>query len=155
MGLRPEWFSYMTGEIAEIFAELDRIASHVSTPKDTVLFRCGERVSGIFIIYSGTVLMSLDGADDVFPPRRLGPGEIVGLPATLTGNYSLSAQTTEDAELGFIAAPRVNDLFECSPRLCLLAMRVIGAEIAKTRAALRDCLPHLPHDQDLTAPDVV
>jgi CRP-like cAMP-binding protein len=104
----------MSGEIAELCAELTRLSSSVRMPKGAVLFRCGDRVSGIFIIHRGVVRMSLDGADSVFPARKLGPGEIVGLPATLTGNYSLSAEVTEDAELGFVPAQRITDMPRCA-----------------------------------------
>jgi CRP-like cAMP-binding protein len=135
-----------SGEFAELINELDRIATRVSLPKGKLLFRCGDTVSGIFVIHSGTVRMSLDGADATFPPRFLGPGELVGLPATLTGTYSLSAQVAEDAALGFVAARRVTELFECSPRLCMLAMRLIGDEIARTRSQLRDSVPQLTQD---------
>ena len=142
----PSLWPEMSGEIAELCAELTRLSSSVTMPKGAILFRCGDRVSGIFVIHRGVVRMSLDGADSVFPARKLGPGEIVGLPATLTGNYSLSAEVTEDAELGFVPAQRITDLFECSPRLCLTAMRLIGEEVARTRATLRDGIPHLPQN---------
>lgn len=86
--------------------------------------------------------MSLDAAADrLFPPVTLGPGEIAGLPATLTGTYSLSAEVAEPSELGFIPAPRVTELLECSPRLCLLATRAISQEIARMRTALRETPP--------------
>lgn len=137
----------MTGEIAELSAELDRIASKVNMPRGTMLFRCGDLVSGVFVVHKGAVIMSIEGAESAFPPRVLGPGQIVGLPASLTGTYSLSARVAEDAELGFIPARQVTDLFECSPRLCLLAMRIIGEEIARTRTILRDGVPHLSAQQ--------
>lgn len=82
--------------------------------------------------------MTLDTSEGIFPPRIMGPGEMLGLPATLTGSYSLSAVVLEDAELGYIPAPRMNELLECSPRLCMLATRVMSQEIARMRAALRD-----------------
>ena len=129
----------MPKDLAELAAELDRAASGVSLSEGTPLFRCGDPVSGVFIVRKGAVRMSLDtAAAPLFPPVILGPGEIAGLPATLTGTYSLSAEVAEAAELGFIPADRVVDLLECNPRFCFLATRLISREIARMRSALRE-----------------
>jgi CRP-like cAMP-binding protein len=142
----------MSKDLVELAAELDRAASKVSLREGTPLFRRGDPVSGVFIIRKGAVRMSLDNsAAQLFPPVTLGPGEIAGLPATLTGTYSLSAEVVEPAELGFIPADRVMDLLECNPRLCLLATRFIGREIARMRSALRET-PPLDH-RDESTPD--
>jgi CRP-like cAMP-binding protein len=128
----------MNTDLAELQTELDRLASNISLPAGAVLFRCGDPASGVFLVRKGSVRMSLDDAEGVFPERLFGPGDILGLPAALTGHYSLSARIAEAAELGYVPAPLVNSLLECSPRLCLLATRVMSAEIARMRAALRD-----------------
>jgi CRP-like cAMP-binding protein len=123
---------------AELKTELDRLASSLSLPAGAALFRCGDPATGLFLVRKGSVRMILDSAERVFPERIVGPGEIVGLPATLTGHYSLSARAAEEAELGYVPAALVNSLLECSPRLCLLATRVMSTEIARMRSALRD-----------------
>jgi CRP-like cAMP-binding protein len=131
----------MPTEIAELATELDQVASKVSLRKGTALFHRGDPVSGVFVVRKGTVTLSVDGPDALYPPRTLGPGEIVGLPATLIGHYSLAARVAEDAELGFIPAPKVAEILECSPRLCMAAMRAMSEEIARVRAALRETPP--------------
>lgn len=136
----------MNSDLTELKTELDRIATTVNMPSGTLLFRCGDAAAGVFLIRKGSVRMTLNSADGIFAPRTVGPGEILGLPATLTGSYSLSAQVAEDAELGYIPAPRVNALLECSPRLCLLATRIMSDEISRMRAALRDRLPGALHN---------
>lgn len=128
----------MTTDLSELEAELERIASTISLPAGAVLFHCGDPASGVFLVRKGAVRMALDDSESAFHDRLLGPGEIVGLPAALTGHYSLSARVAEDSELGYVPAPLVNSLLECSPRLCLLATRVMSAEIARMRSALRD-----------------
>lgn len=131
----------------ELCAELDRIASSLSVPSGTMLFRCGEPVSGVYLVRKGAISLSLEAAaNHVFPPRTLGPGDIAGLPATLTGHYSLSAQVIEDADIGFVPAHRVAELFEASPRLCLLATRFISEEIARMRSLLKDIPPLDNHE---------
>lgn len=131
----------MTVNISVLHDELDRLASNVSMPSGTLLFRCGDPVSGIFIIRSGAVNMFLDTGAKTHLAKTLGPGEVAGLPAALTGVYSLSAQVAEDAELGFIPAPVVSALLERSPHLCLIAARAMSDEIARTRSGIRETLP--------------
>lgn len=128
----------MSVKSTELHAALDRMASPILVPRGQYLFHCGDPVSGVFLIRSGSVLMELDSAPHIYPSRMLGPGEIAGLPATLTGIYSLSALVAEDAELGFLPAARVTELLETSPRICLAAMTMISEEVARMRSALKE-----------------
>lgn len=139
-------FTLMMSDLAELETELERLASKISLPAGAVLFHCGDPASGVFLVRKGSVRMTLDNAAGVFPERLIGAGEIVGLPAALTGHYSLSARIAEDAELGYVPAPLVNSLLECSPRLSLLATRVMSAEIARMRSALRDGVQIAGHE---------
>lgn len=137
----------MTKDFSELVNELDRAASSVILRKGTALFRRADPLSGVFIVRKGAVTMSVDGENSIYPSRRLGPGEIAGLPATFTGYYSLTALVTEDSELGFVPGPKVAEILELSPRLCLVAMRLMSEEIARARSALRD-VPQLEHDEE-------
>jgi CRP-like cAMP-binding protein len=128
----------MSKEIAELASVLDRMASSVALRKGTALFHCGDPLSGVFVIRKGAVTMAVDGTNTVYPPRTLGPGEIAGLPATLTGHYSLTAKVTEDSELGFIPGHKVTELLECSPHLCMIAVRIMSEEINRMRTALKE-----------------
>jgi len=128
----------MSVQSTELHAALDRVASPIFVPRGQYLFHCGDPVSGVFLIRSGAVLVELDSASQAYPPRVLGPGEIAGLPATLTGTYSLSALVAEDSELGFLPAARVTEMLETSPRICLLAMTLISQEVARMRSALKE-----------------
>lgn len=132
----------MSVETQELNSELDRIASLVSMPGGTLLFRCGDPVAGVFVIHRGAVTLFVDTpTKSPWLAKTLGPGEIAGLPAALTGTYSLSARVAEDAELGFIPAGEVSALLERSPHLCLIAARAMSDEIARMRSGLRDSLP--------------
>jgi CRP-like cAMP-binding protein len=131
---------YMTPDISALHNELNSVASRVSLPLGSMLFRCGDPVSGIYLIRSGAVTMYLDAPAETHIAKALGPGDIAGLPAALTGVYSLSARVTADAELGFISADEVTALLERSPHLCLLAARSMSDEIARTRSGIRNTL---------------
>jgi CRP-like cAMP-binding protein len=128
----------MALDLSELIAELNRIASDISLNTGAILFHSGDPVSGVFIVRDGTVRLSLGTPTEIYPPRVLGPGEIAGLPATLTGTYSLTAEVAQPAKLGFVSSGQVSDLLEGSPRLCFLAMRFISEEIARVRTALKE-----------------
>ena len=65
----------------EVRAPLNRIAVPQSIPANTVLFRLGDPVQGVYLIHSGTVALSLPNA--VEPPRITGPGAVLGIPASI------------------------------------------------------------------------
>lgn len=135
----------MPSDSSELITELNRIASGISKDGGTILFRSGDPVSGVFIVRRGAVRLSLGVPSDLYPPRTLGPGEIAGLPATLTGNYSLTAEVVgPHAELGYVPSHDVSALLEGSPRLCFMAMHLISEEISRARAALKET-PSLRH----------
>lgn len=131
----------MSLDLSELISELNRVASDVSMNKGAVLFHGGDPVAGVFIVRKGAVRLSLGSPSKVYPPQLLGPGQILGLPATLTGTYSLTAEVEQQAELGFVPSHRVSDILECSPHLCFLAMRFISEEIARVRSALKEMPP--------------
>jgi len=136
----------MSKEFSELAAELDRLASNVSLRRGTALFHAGDPLSGVFVVRKGSVLLSVDGDNCIYPPRTAGPGEILGLPATLTGHYSLTAKVIEESELGFVPGPKVTEMLEVSPRLCMIAMRLMSEEIARVRSALKETPPLEHHD---------
>ena len=130
-------------ELFQLSAELEILASTVRMPSGAMLFRCGDPVTGVFLIRSGNVLLYFDEQTQPILHKTMGPGEIAGLPAALTGTYSLSAQVVEDAELGFVPADRVAALLERSPQMCMIAARAMSDEIARMRSGLKDAVLHL------------
>ncbi len=122
----------------QLRTELERLASIVSKPKGTVLFRRGDPVSGAFLIREGKVNLELDPAIPIYPPRTLRSGSIVGLPASVSGAaYSLTARVMEDSELGYIPRQEVIELLESNPHLCFEAMEMVSEEISRMRSALK------------------
>jgi CRP-like cAMP-binding protein len=122
----------------ELKIQLERLASIVSRPKGTVLFRRGEEVSGIFLIREGKVNLGLDSDGGLYPTRSLGPGSVLGLPATVSGAaYSLTAEVTEDSELGFVPRQAVIVLLRESPFLCFQVMEMLSDEISGIRSAMK------------------
>ena len=119
-------------------AELERLATIVLKPNGTTLFRRGDAVSGLFLIRSGQVSLGLDRETPGYPARILGPGAIVGLPATVSGKpYSLTAKVVDDAELAFVPRDAVLECLQNNPRLCFQVMDMLSGEISDIRSAFR------------------
>jgi CRP-like cAMP-binding protein len=122
---------------SQLQTELGHLASVLHKQKGAILFRRGDPGIGVFLIRKGKVSLQLDGDIALYPSRALGPGAIVGLPATISGEaYSLAAEVIEDAELGFVSRDDFLALMKKDTSLCLEAMDLLGKEIASIRSAL-------------------
>jgi CRP/FNR family transcriptional regulator, cyclic AMP receptor protein len=73
-------------------------------PSGAILFQEGEPADGIFLVCRGAVKLSVGSSHgDTLLLRSVGPGEILGLSATLTGQgHEVTAETTTSAQLVFI-----------------------------------------------------
>jgi CRP/FNR family cyclic AMP-dependent transcriptional regulator len=83
---------------------LSAITSSASYPKGATLFVEGQPARGVFILCSGRVKLSTSSADGKTLILRISePGEVLGLPATVTGTcYELTADVVEPAQANFI-----------------------------------------------------
>jgi hypothetical protein len=89
-----------TSRSADLQSALEQKCERITKPKSTVLFRRGEKASGMFVLFSGKVTLEF-GLDA--PNRSCAPVALLGLSSGITGhNYSMTATVTEDAELGFL-----------------------------------------------------
>jgi len=92
----------MVGETAAAHLRyiLEQQGERVRKPKSTVLFRRGDKASGMFDVLSGKLSLDL-GVDSALSTSH-GAGALAGLPSIIPGqNYSVPPTVTEDAELGF------------------------------------------------------
>ena len=111
--------------------------SRMAAAKGTFLFRRGDDDKGIFLVISGKVRLGLGKNPAGFPTRELGPGAVLGLPATLSHSlYSLSAEVIEDSEVVFLSRTRTLALLREHTPLCLEVMSLLSEELARTRGAL-------------------
>lgn len=120
----------------ELQLELRRLSSTLRRQKGTFLFRRGDPGKGVFLIRKGKVGLRLEGGDKLLPSRVLGPGSILGLPATLAdAPYSLTAEVSEDAEVDFVSRSDFLALLAKDAHLCLQALNLLSKEIASLRSA--------------------
>ncbi|MGB8522297.1 MAG: Crp/Fnr family transcriptional regulator [Candidatus Acidiferrales bacterium] len=84
---------------------LSLITSPASYPKGATLFVEGQAPRGVFILCAGRVKLSTSAIDGKTLIVRIGdPGEVLGLPATVTGTpYELTADVIEPAQANFIS----------------------------------------------------
>ena len=82
---------------------LAAIISSAAYPKGATLFVEGQPARGVFILCSGRVKLSTSSADGKTLILRIAePGEVLGLPATVTGtSYELTADIIEPAQANF------------------------------------------------------
>jgi len=79
--------------------------------------------------------MSL-GHSLLYPARSLGAGNIIGLPATFSGEpYSLTAKAERDCRLDFIPRARLLDLLRDNPKVGFQIVRMLSEEIFQMRKA--------------------
>ena len=111
---------------------LEAIASAVAKSKGCTLFRRGEESFGVFIIQEGKVALSVGTPDG--PTRSLGPGCIIGVPGTLSGEgYSLTARTINDCKLAFIPRETLLDFLRRNPQHCFQLVEMLSKEISEMR----------------------
>ena len=125
-----------------VLAAMDDISSSATYPKDAVLFVEGQEPRGVFVICHGRVKLSTNSAAGQSIIVRIAePGEIVGLPGTISGApYELSAEAIEPIQANFIprdaflrflkengeAALRVGQMLAKIYHATLLEVRYLG-----------------------------
>ena len=86
---------------------LATITSAASYPKGATLFVEGQAPRGVFVLCAGRVKLSTTSIDGRTLIVRISePGELLGLPATVTGKpYELTADVIEPTQANFITRP--------------------------------------------------
>ncbi len=84
---------------------LAAITSTAAYPKGATLFVEGQAPRGVFVLCNGKAKLSTSSADGRTLILRISePGEVLGLPATVTGKpYELTAETIESSQANFIS----------------------------------------------------
>jgi CRP-like cAMP-binding protein len=116
---------------------LTETGSRMHFGQGDLLFQRGDEVRGVFLILSGQVRLGLGDKSNAVPARDLGPGAILGLPATLSDSpYSLTAEVLAQAEVVYLSRPAMLELLSTRSRVCFEVMNLLSEELAETRNAL-------------------
>ena len=142
-----------------VIARLDEISSPLTYSRDAILFVEGQEPRGVFVICNGRVKLSTSSSDGKSIIVRVAePGELVGLPATISGKpYELTAEALEPVQANFIpreafleflrqggeAAVRIAEILSQIYRATLSEVRYLGLS-ASTAEKLARFLLDLP-----------
>jgi len=85
-------------------------------------------------VRKGRVRLTLHGANEELTDRIVGPGHILGLPATLSDQpYSLTAETMEDSEFAVVDRKRLITLLRRRNDLSLQVVDILADEVRRMR----------------------
>lgn len=119
--------------------QLQAIATPVLKEKGTVLFRFGQSCCGAFLVRRGQVKLSIQGSPGLYPETTVGPGSVLGLPATFSGEpYSLTAASESKCCLDFIPRRRLLALLHRNPDAGCQVLRLLSEEIFRIRKVVKN-----------------
>lgn len=109
---------------------LDTITFTNVYPEKAVLFWEGEAPRGVFVVCHGTAKLSVSSNDGrTLVTRIVGPGEVMGLSSSISGNpYKTRAETLEVSQVNFIGGAELQYLFETHHQTSLNAARALALE---------------------------
>ena len=118
-----------------LWTALEKIATPMTAAKGAFLFRQGEPARGVFLLRKGKIRLYLhSGGKRDLSHRLVGPGSILGFPATFSNSaYSLSAENLHQCEIGFVEASDLIELMSQDTELCFYALQSMSQEVRKLR----------------------
>jgi CRP-like cAMP-binding protein len=122
----------------DLFEALEKRATLVRCEEDKVLFRQGDMPMALYLLRSGCVKMTMTALNgETLVSMTTSQGALLGLPGFI-GNqpYTLTAQASKGAELGFISRADFSELMLTNPALSLKVLSVLAAEVRNARAAM-------------------
>ena len=123
---------------SRLLTALDRMTTTSMRPGGAILFRQGENPGGVFILRKGRVRLLLHTSDGQHTYRIVGPGHVLGLPATITDQpYSLTAKALEECELAVVDGKRVMNLLRHRNDLTLDVVAILAEEVRRVRNRTR------------------
>jgi CRP/FNR family transcriptional regulator len=123
-----------TGLPPQALRQLSGMHSPDEYPSGAVLFQEGEPAEGIFLLCGGAVKLSVGSSHgDTLVLRSAGPGEILGLSSTLTGQgHEVTAETTTASRVIFI---RRKEFLRYLHEHCDICMQVVQSLSNEVHAA--------------------
>ncbi len=116
---------------AESLKAFDEIKSVGSYPRGAVLFAEGRPVRGIFILCDGRAKLSIcSDAGKRLTLRIAGPGEVLGLGATLSNTaYEVTAELLDNSQVVFVRRKDLMRFLRDNRSVCLEVVRMLSQDL--------------------------
>ncbi len=136
---------------AESLKAFDEIKSLASFPRSTVLFAEGRPVRGIYILCDGRAKLSIcSDSGKRLTLRIAGPGEVLGLGATLSNSaYEVTAELLDNSQVVFVRRKELLKFLREHRTVCLEVVRMLSQDLhgayerVRTIAMVRTRHPHM------------
>jgi CRP/FNR family transcriptional regulator, cyclic AMP receptor protein len=116
---------------AESLKAFDEIKSPASYPRGSVLFAEGRPVRGIYILCDGRAKLSIcSDAGKRLTLRIAGPGEVLGLGATLSNTpYEITAELLDNSQAVFVRRKDLLKFLREHREVCLEVVRMLSQDL--------------------------
>jgi CRP/FNR family transcriptional regulator len=116
---------------AESLKAFDEIKSLGSYPRSTILFAEGRAVRGIYILCDGRAKLSIcSDTGKRLTLRVAGPGEVLGLGATLSNTpYEITAELLDNSQVVFVRRKDLLKFLREKPELCMQVVRMLSQDL--------------------------
>jgi CRP/FNR family transcriptional regulator, cyclic AMP receptor protein len=127
--LRPDrLFCDLPADALEAF---DLIKSLSMYPRGTTLMREGQAARGVFVLCQGRVKLSVcSEAGKRLTLRIAGPGEVLGLSASLSGGpYEVTAETLDNAQVAVVKRKDLLRFLRDHREACLQVVQLLSQDL--------------------------
>ncbi len=134
--------TFLTRLPAAFTKSLDRMAKEICHSGQAILFVEGRPSQGVVVIVSGRVKLTIASVDGrTIIVRIAGPGEVLGLSATVIGRpCELTAETMEPSCVKLIPGESFRQWLRAHPELAFHVAQELAAEYSNTCHQLRSML---------------
>jgi CRP/FNR family transcriptional regulator len=126
---RPDrLFCDMPAESLTAFDEIKLLGAY---PRSAILFAEGRAVRGIFILCEGRAKLSICAENGKRLTLRIaGPGEVLGLGATLSNTpYEVTAELLDTSQVVFVRRKELLKFLREHPSICLQIVRMLSHDL--------------------------
>src|SRR3954463_10309955 len=116
---------------AEALVAFDTIKSLAKVPRGEVLFQEGRLPRGIFVLCEGRAKLSVcSEAGKRLMLRVAGPGEVLGLSATMSGKpYEITAEVLDNAQVAFVKRKELLRFLRDHREACMQVVHLLSQDL--------------------------
>lgn len=131
----PEGLSAFSAD-PELIKTLETHSKPVSMGPDRVLFRQGDLPFGLFILTTGTAVVTMRAGNEIVMQIRTEAGALLGIPAVLGDSpYTLTAEVLEGSTVSFISKKDFTHLMQSDPLLSFKVLQILAVAVRSARQA--------------------